>query len=56
MKIAIKTAKTGKVTVVVAVMSIFSEKTCKVRSANRGNEKPSLQKADKADFPEKNTP
>ncbi len=40
-EIAIKTAKTGKVTVVVAVMSIFSKKRCKLRSANPGNKKPS---------------
>ncbi len=49
-KIAIETAKTGKVTVVVAVMSIFSRKRCKLRSANLGNEKPSHQKAERANF------
>jgi hypothetical protein len=41
----IQTAKTGKVAAVVAVMSIFSEKRCKLQSANCGNEKPSCQKA-----------
>jgi hypothetical protein len=40
-EVAIETAKTSKVTAVVAVMSIFSEKNCKFRSTNRGNEKPS---------------
>jgi hypothetical protein len=54
-EIAIETAKTGKVTAVVTVMSIFNEKRCKMRSANRGNEKPSCQKAKRADFPEGNT-
>ncbi len=49
-EIAIKTAKTGKVTVVVAVMSIFSEKRCKLRSANCGNKKPSCQKGRKCHF------
>jgi hypothetical protein len=54
-EIAIKTAKTGKVTAVVAVMSIFENKRCKLKSANLGNEKPSCQKAERADFPEENT-
>jgi hypothetical protein len=45
-EIAIKTAKTGKVTVVVAVMSIFGNKGCNLRSASLGNEKPSRQKAE----------
>jgi hypothetical protein len=54
-EIAIKTAKTGKVTAVVTVMSIFSEKRCKLRSAYCRNEKPSHQKAERADFPEENT-
>ncbi len=52
---AIETAKTSKVTTVVAVMSIFSEKRCKLRSANLENGKPSHQKAERADFPEGNT-
>jgi hypothetical protein len=54
-EITIKTAKTGKVTAVVAVMRIFGNKGCKLRSANLGNEKPSRQKAEKANFPEENT-
>jgi hypothetical protein len=37
-EIAIKTATTGKVTVVVAVMSISSKKGCNLQSANSGNE------------------
>jgi hypothetical protein len=45
-EIASKTAKTGKVTAVVAVMSIFKKKRCKLRSANLGNERPSCQKAE----------
>ncbi len=49
-KIAIKTAKTGKVTVVVAVMRFFCRKKCKLQSANPGNRKPSCQKAESADF------
>jgi hypothetical protein len=54
-EITIKTAKTGKVTAVVAVMSIFGNKGCKLRSTNLGNEKPSCQKAEKANFLEENT-
>jgi hypothetical protein len=54
-EIAIETAKTRKVTAVVTVMSIFSEKRCKLRSANRGNKKPSHLKAERVDFPEENT-
>jgi hypothetical protein len=54
-QITIKTAKTGKVTVIVAVMSIFSRKRCKLWSPNLGNEKPSCQKAEWANFPEENT-
>jgi hypothetical protein len=52
-EIAIETAKTGKVTAMVAVMSMFSEKRCKLRSAYCGNEKPSCQKAERANFPQK---
>jgi hypothetical protein len=52
--IAIETAKTGKVTAVVAVMSILKKKRCKFQSANLGNERPSCQKAERADIPEKN--
>jgi hypothetical protein len=47
--------KTGKVTAVVTVMSIFSRKRCKLRSANLGNKKPSCQKAEGANFLEENT-
>ncbi len=54
-EIASKTTKTEKVTAVVAVMSIFKKKRCKLRSANLGNKKPSCQKAERADFPEENT-
>jgi hypothetical protein len=36
-EIANETAKTGKVTVVVAVMSIYYRKKCKLQSANPGN-------------------
>jgi hypothetical protein len=50
-----KIAKTGKVTAVVAVMSIFKKKICKLQSANLRNERPSCQKAEKANFPEENT-
>ncbi len=49
-EIAIKTAKTRKVTAVVAVMSIFSRKRCELQSANLGNKKPSRQKAERANF------
>ncbi len=55
-KIAIETAKTGKVTVVVAVMSTFSKKRCDSRSSKFGNEKPSRQTAESANFPEENSP
>jgi hypothetical protein len=54
-EIAIKTAKTGKATAVVTIKSIFSKKRCKLRGANLGNEKPSCQKVERADFPEENT-
>jgi hypothetical protein len=36
-------------------MSIFSRKRCKLRSANLGNERLSCQKAERANFPDKNT-
>jgi hypothetical protein len=48
-------AKTGKVTGVVTVMSIFSRKRCKLQSTNLGNERPSCQKVERADIPEENT-
>ncbi len=54
-EIVIETAKTGKVTAVVVVMSIFSKKRCKSQSANLRNEKPSCQKAESANFPEENS-
>ncbi len=54
-EIAIETTKTGKVTAVVAVMSVFKKKRCKLRSANLRNKRPSCQKAERADFLEENT-
>ncbi len=42
-------------TAVVVVMSIFSRKRCKLWSAELGNEKPSCQKAERANFLEENT-
>ncbi len=54
-EIASKTAKTGKVTAVVVVMSIFKKKRCKLQSASLGNERPSRQKAERANFLEENT-
>ncbi len=53
-EIASKTAKTRKVTAVVGVMSIFKKKRYKSWSARLGNEKPSCQKAERANFPEEN--
>ena len=49
-EIALETAKTGKVTAVVAVMSIFKRKKCKLRSTSLGNERPTCQKAERANF------
>jgi hypothetical protein len=49
-EIAIKTATTGKVTAVVAVMSIFFRKRCNVQSTIPGNKKPSCQKAESDNF------
>jgi hypothetical protein len=54
-EIAKETAETGKVTAVVAVMSIFKRKRCKLRSASLGNERPSRQKAERANFLQENT-
>jgi hypothetical protein len=54
-EIANETAESGKVTAVVTIMSIFERKRCKLRNANLGNEKPSHQKAERANFPEENT-
>jgi hypothetical protein len=50
-----ETAETGKVTAVVSVMSIFKRKKCKLRSASLGNERPSCQKAERANFLQENT-
>jgi hypothetical protein len=54
-EIAKETAKTRKVAAVVAVMSIFKRKRCKLRSASLGNERPSCQKVERAIFLQKNT-
>ncbi len=54
-EIAQETAKTGKVTAVVAVMSIFKGKKCKLRSTILGNERPSCQRAERADFLQENS-
>jgi hypothetical protein len=54
-EIASETTKTGEMTVVVVVMSIFKKKRCKLQSANLGNERPSHQKVKRANFPEENT-
>jgi hypothetical protein len=54
-EIAIKTAKTGKVTAVVTVMIIFSRRKCKLQSAYLRNERLSCQKVERANIPEKNT-
>ncbi len=54
-EIAKETAETGKVTAVVAVMSIFKRKRCKLRSAGLGNERPSCQKSERANFLQENT-
>jgi hypothetical protein len=54
-EIAKETAETGKVTAVVAVMSNFNRKRCKLRSASLGKERPSCQKAERANFLQENT-
>ncbi len=54
-EIAKKPAQTGKVTAVITVMSIFKTKRCKLRSASLGNERPSCQKAERANFLQENT-
>ncbi len=54
-EIAIETAKTSKVTAVVAVMSILVKKRCNLRSTKSRNEKPSRQKEESAHFPEENS-
>ncbi len=40
---------------VVVVMSIFKKKRCKLQTADLENERPSCQKAERANFPEENT-
>jgi hypothetical protein len=52
-EIALETAKTGKVTAVVVVMSIFCKKMCNLQSADSGNKKLSCQKTESANFLEK---
>jgi hypothetical protein len=47
--------KLQKLVSVVAVMSIFCKKKCNLQSANPRNKKPSRQKAESANFPEKNS-
>jgi hypothetical protein len=54
-EIAIKAMKTGKVTSVVMVMSIFCKKKCNSQSANPRNEKLSCLKAESANFLEENS-
>ena len=54
-EIAKETAETGKVTVVVTVISIFKRKRCKLQSTSLGNERPSRQKAERANFLQENT-
>jgi hypothetical protein len=54
-EIVSETAKTRKVMAVVAIMSIFKKKRCKLRSTSLGNERPSRQKAERANFLEENT-
>jgi hypothetical protein len=54
-EIAKETAETGKVTAVVAAMSIFKRKRCELRSASLKNERPSCQKAERAIFLQENT-
>ncbi len=49
-EIAKETTEIGKVTAVVAVMSIFKRKRCKLQSASLRNERPSRQKAERANF------
>jgi hypothetical protein len=51
-EIASETAKTRKVTGVLAVMSIFKKKRCKLLNANLENERSSCQKAERANFSE----
>jgi hypothetical protein len=50
-EIAIETAKIGKLTAVIAVMSILCRKRCNLWCANLGNGKPSHQKAESDNVP-----
>jgi hypothetical protein len=50
-----KTTKTEKVTAVVAVMSIFKKKDVNCGALISENERPSCQKAERANFKEENT-
>jgi hypothetical protein len=54
-EIAIKTAKTGKVVVVVAVMSIFCKQRCNLQNAKSEDKKLSCQEAESAHFQEENS-
>jgi hypothetical protein len=54
-EIAKETVETRKVTAVVAVMSIFKRKRCKLWSATLRNERPSRQKAERANFLQETT-
>jgi hypothetical protein len=54
--IAKETTETGKVTTVIAGMSIFKRKRCELRSASLGNERPSRQKAERANFSQEKYP
>jgi hypothetical protein len=54
-EIAKETAKTGKVTMVVTVMSIFKRKRFELRSASLRNERLSHQKAERGNFWHENT-
>jgi hypothetical protein len=54
-EIAIETARTGKVTAVVTVMSIFCKKSCNLQNAKSEDKKLSCQKAERANFPEENS-
>jgi hypothetical protein len=54
-KIAKETTETGKMTAVVAVMSIFKRKKCKLQSTSLRKERPSCQKAERVIFLQENT-
>jgi hypothetical protein len=48
--IAKETAETRKVTAVVMVMNTFKRKRCKLQSSSLKNERPSCQRAERAEF------